>query len=139
MVIISSRQSWATSMRVLLLQNPTSLPSEAPPTQVFPSPAFCKAWPQAIHGAGATVKMQILGPAPDPWNQDPGSRPWSLQCRTTTVELGSESCRPDLSQILGLVPISEPAVRWKVDWISENLGAVWMDAHRAPKGRHPVI
>ena len=56
-----------------------------------------------------------------------------------TVELGSESCRPDLSQILGLVPIFEPAVRWKVGWISGNLGAVWMDAHRAPKGRHPLI
>lgn len=62
---------------------PHILPSEAPPTQVFPSPAFCRAWSQATHGAGATVKTQIPGPAPDPWNQDPGSRPWSLHCRTT--------------------------------------------------------
>lgn len=59
-----------------------------------------------------------------------------------TVEppkLGSESRRPDLSQTLALVPISEPAVRWKVGWISESVGAVWMDAHRAPKGRRPLM
>lgn len=54
-------------------------------------------------------------------------------------KLGSTSRRPDLSQTLALVPISDPAMRWKVGWISESLGAVWRDAHRAPNGRHPLM
>ena len=66
-----------------------------------------------------------------PWGQTLESAPQNHHCRT-----GSESRRLDLSQILGLGPISELAMRWNVGWISENLGAVWMDAHGAPKGRH---
>lgn len=54
-------------------------------------------------------------------------------------KLGSKIRHPDLSQTLALVPISEPAVRWKVGWISESLGAVWRDAHRAPNGRQPLM